>query len=187
LVIEVATGDLLRALTLLNAKDEEPVRLALPVGVGELTVWRGCWETVIWAVESVVDGPTLTVLADQLRAAATRPMISPIEGLDDGRMRVGDVYLQPVTELSAPPVPVSLLGGTDLTLPPSAPNPYAAVLADIDQGASKVWIPFPLLQRLRIRQISQLRLAPELGTWYLSGLSNQESHLIRVAGRVNVY
>ena len=71
MIIDVATGDLLRAATLLRAKDGEPVRLALPAGLGELTAWRGCWETIVWAVESLDDGPTATVAADELRAAAT--------------------------------------------------------------------------------------------------------------------
>ena len=179
MIIDVATGDLLRALTLLRAKDGEPVRLALPAGLGELTAWRGCWETIVWAVESLDDGPTATVAADELRAAATRPMISPIEGLDDGRLRVCDTALAPVAEIAAPPSPVSLLGGTDLTLPPAPANPYATVLADIDQGASKVWLPYPLLERLRARQITRLRLAPDLGQWYLSGLCMDDTHLVR--------
>ncbi len=187
MVIEVATGDLLRALTLLHTMEGEPVRLALPAGVGELTAWRGCWETVVWTVESGQDGPTATVVADELRAAATRPMISPIEGLDNGRLRVCDTALAAVAEVSAPPSPGSLLGGTDLTLPPSLVNPCATVLVDIEQGASKVWLPFALLERLRARQITRLRLAPDRGQWYLSGLSLEETHLVRVAGRVKIY
>ncbi len=78
-----------------------------------------------------------TVVADELRTAATRPMISPIGGVDDGRLRVCETVLTPVAEIPAPPSPTSLLGGTDLTLPPSPVNPYASVLADIDQGGSK--------------------------------------------------
>ena len=114
-------------------------------------------------------------------------MISPIEGLDDGRLRLATRRSHQWTEIAAPPSPVSLLGGTDLTRPPARANPYATVLADIDQGASKVWLPYPLLERLRARQITRLRLAPDLGQWYLSGLCMDDTHLVRVAGRVKVY
>jgi hypothetical protein len=184
---EVATGDLLRSLAIVSAKEDEAVRLALPIGLGELTVWRGCWETVVWAVESEAAGPTATVRADELRAAADRPMISIIDGLDGGGLRVGDADLPAVDELAPPPVPVSMLGGSDLNLPPSIANPYAPVLADVEQGACKVWIPLRFMQRLRQRQISRLRLFPELGSWYLSGLSLEDTHLVRISGQVNVY
>jgi hypothetical protein len=182
--IEVATGDLQRALTLLNGKDDEPVRLALTAGFGVVTVWRGCWESVIWGLETQADGPTATVPADQLRAAADRPMISTVEGLPDGGVRVGDTEVAAVAEIEAAPVPSSLLGGADLALPPAGSNPYAPTLADVDQGASKVWLPLGLMQRLRLRQISRVRLFSDLGRWYVSGATVDDTHVIRVAARV---
>ncbi len=185
--IEVATGDLLRGLTLLGAKEDDAVRLALLPGLSELTMWRGYSETVVWAVESQIEGPTATVDAGELRGALDRPMISIIEGLANGGLRVADVELSPRAEVPAPPRPASMLGGLDLVLPHAPANPYAPVLADIDQGGSKVWIPYPLVQRFRLRQMSRLRLFPELGCWYLSGATLEDTHLLRVVGRVNVY
>jgi hypothetical protein len=187
MLAEVVTADLLRGLAMIGAKDDEAVELALPAGMAELTAWRGCWETVAWEVESDADGPTATVHAGELRAAADHPMITAIAALDGGGLRVGDAYLLSLPDLAPQPRLVSMLGGVDLTLPASSTNPYAAVLADIDGGGAKVWIRSPLLQRLRLRQITRVRLFPELGSWYLSGLAVDETHLMRVTGRVYVY
>jgi hypothetical protein len=186
--VEVATGDLLRALTLLNVRDDLSVRLALPAGFGELTAWRGCWETVVWASEAAEDGPTATVVGEDLRAAAAdRPMLTIVAARPDGGLRVADRDLAAATELRAPPVPASLIGGAELTPPASAANPYAPVLADIDNGAAKVWLPPALVQRLRLRQISRVRLFPELGEWYASGVAVDETHLVRVVAPVRLY
>jgi hypothetical protein len=183
--VEVATGDLHRAFALLNTREQEPVRLALPAGFGELTVWRGCWESAVWAVESDVDGPSATVPAEGLRSAADRPMLSVIASHPDGGLQVGDVVLDPAEPaLEPPPGPSSLLGGADLALPMAGANPYAPALADIDQGASKVWLPSSVLQRIRLRQISRLRLFPHLGAWFVSGVKLDDSHLVRVVAKV---
>lgn len=182
--IEVATGDLLRAMTLLNVRDDERVRLSLPAGFGELTVWRGCWESAIWAVESDGDGPTATVQADELRDAADRPMISSVDGRDGGGLQVAGIDIEAAGELEAPPAPSSLLGGADIALPIAGANPYAPTLAEIDQGAARVWIPQPVMQRLRLRQIGRVRVFPDLGRWYLSGVTIDDTHLLRVSAPI---
>ena len=114
-------------------------------------------------------------------------MITTIDGADDGGLRVGDAALGSSGPSVACPSPSSMLGGTDLNLPLATTNPYAPALADIDQGGAKAWLPFALVQRFRQRQISRVRLFPDLGLWYVSGLTLEDTHLVRVSGRVAVY
>jgi hypothetical protein len=187
MLTEVVTGDLLRALSLLNPKPGEAVRLAFPPGLGEVSIHRGWWETVAWAVESAAEGPTVTVAADELHDAADRPMCTPIETIEGGRVRVADTELDAVARVIDPPRMTAGLEGVDASLPPAGANPYAPTLVDIGDGAAKAWLPAALVARLRLRGVHRVRLFTTRGHWYASAVQLEESHLVRVAGRVGVY
>jgi hypothetical protein len=187
MTIEVATGELLHAINSLNLRDGETVHVDFPPGRAELSIHRGWWETVMWSVESQLGGPTACVRGEELRDAADRPMISAVDGAEGGGLLVGETLVPEVEAIPPPPRLNSLLGGAELSLPLPTSNPYAISVADIEQGGARLWLPQPLVQRLRRRAVVRARLFQDDGTWYVSGVQVEETALIRVVGRVGLY
>ena len=185
----VIGGDLERALSILRPRDDEPVRLAFPPGVVEVSTYRGWWETVIFRAEGFEPGPEpVTVPAGELEACVRGvPMYVNLTS-EAGSLSVSGWPIAGVDPLPAPPLAMALTNGVDVDVPLLGTNPYEAVLVDIDRGGRKAWVPRDVVQRLSLRDIRVARLfSTEPGTWFLSGVQPDETHPVAVVGAIRVY
>jgi len=185
----VIGGDVERALSILRPRDDEPVRLAFPPGVVEVSTYRGWWETVIFRAEGFEPGPEpVTVPAGELDACVRGvPMYVNLTS-DAASLSVSGWPTAAVEALPSPPVARALTQGVDVDVPMLGTNPYEAVLVDVDRGGRKAWVPRDLVQRLVLRDVRVARLfSTEPGRWFLSGVQPDETHPVAVCGSVRVY
>lgn len=185
----VVGGDVERALSILRPRDDEPVRLAFPPGVVEVSTYRGVWETVVFRAEGFAPGPdAVTVPAGELDACVRGvPMYVNLTS-EAGALSVSGWPIAGVDPMPAPPLAVALANEVDVDVPLLGANPYEAVLVDVDRGGRKAWVPRDLVQRLVLRDIRVARLfSTEPGTWFLSGVQPDETHPVAVAGAIRLY